>query len=81
MKKITCTIIDAYNHADNMGRVKLYTDNNGVRQMLRENSFYVWTEEFASATDTAVLVFAKDLAVDSRGLLYCVDGVDVQILE
>lgn len=77
----SCTIYEAYNLVDSStGKVKLYTNARGLKQMREGNSFYVWTEEYASESDTALIVFEKDLAEDSRGVLYCVDGLDAIIL-
>lgn len=77
----SCTIYEAYNEANvNTGLVRLYTNARGLRQMREGNSFYVWTKKHAEQTDTELRVFEKDLAEDSRGILYCVDGLDVEVI-
>jgi hypothetical protein len=77
-----CSIYEAYEAANvNTSAVKLYTNARGLQQMREGNSFYVWTKKYANPDDTSLIVFEKDLAEDSKGNVYCVDGLDVQILE
>lgn len=76
-----CTIYEAYNDVNvDTGMVILYTNAKGLKQMKEGNSFYVWTNKYASVNDIKLRVHEKDLAEDSRGIVYCVDGLDVIIL-
>lgn len=78
----SCTIYEAYDQVNvNTGLVKLYTNAKGLQQMKEGNSFYVWTKKYASPIDKALKIYEKDLAEDNRGVLYCVDGLDVQIIK
>ncbi|ALA47899.1 hypothetical protein ABE137_12070 [Brevibacillus laterosporus] len=70
-----CTIDDVLSKVDSKGRVKLYTDGQGMRKYKQGDSFYVWTKQRLG--DTCLLVFEKDLSVDGRGRVYVVDGCDV----
>lgn len=77
-----CSIYEVYEMVNvNTGTVKLYTNKRGLQQMREGNSFYVWTKEYASKDDTPLRVFEKDLTEDSRGHVYCVDGLDVVELD
>ncbi|WP_076146016.1 hypothetical protein [Paenibacillus odorifer] len=74
----SCTIYEAYDAVNvDTGCAILYTNIKGLKQMEEGNSFYVWTEEHASVNDIKLRVYEKDLSEDSRGIVYCVDGLDV----
>lgn len=76
-----CTIYEAYDAVDvNTGTAILYTNQKGLKQMDEGSAFYVWTQAHASVNDVKLRVFEKDLAEDSKGNVYCVDGLDVIIL-
>ncbi|EJW13949.1 hypothetical protein M5X02_32270 [Paenibacillus alvei] len=77
-----CTIHEAYNAVDvKTGIAILYTNQKGLKQMMEGNSFYVWTHEHATINDVKLRVFEKDLAEDSEGNVYCVDGLDVMVVD
>ncbi|MCY9757671.1 hypothetical protein M5X00_25935 [Paenibacillus alvei] len=77
-----CTIFEAYNAVDvETGVAILYTNQKGLKQMSKGSAFYVWTQDYASANDVKLRVFEKDLAEDSNGNVYCVDGLDVMVVD
>lgn len=74
----SCTIYEAYDEVNvDTGYAILYTNIKGLKQMEEGNSFYVWTQKHASVNDIKLRVYEKDLSEDSRGVVYCVDGLDV----
>lgn len=81
MSQSRCTIYEAYDVANvDTGVAILYTDAYGLMMMKEGNSFYVWARRHASVNDIAIRVYEKDLAEDSQGNVYCVDGLDVIIV-
>jgi hypothetical protein len=75
-----CTIFDVQNKVDKYGRVKVFTDKRGIRNFQNGNAFYIWTEEYANPDDFCLIVFEKDISVDSNDLVYVVDGCDVEVV-
>ena len=68
-----CTIWDLLESVDpKTGQAK--------KKLKEGDSFYVWSEKHASEDNFALLVFEKDFSVDSQGVPYVVDGLDVIIL-
>lgn len=76
-----CSIYEALDAVDmTTGTATLYTNIKGFKRLKEGDSFYVWTQDYAKRGDIAIRVFQKDLSVDSRGNVFCVDGLDVIIL-
>lgn len=76
-----CSIYDVLDAVDaKTGRSCVYTNLKGFKQLKGGDSFYIWTPKYCKEGDIALEVFEKDLAEDSNGYVYCVDGLDVIIL-
>lgn len=76
-----CSIYEALDAVDmTTGTATLYTNIKGFKRLKDGDSFYVWTQDYAKEGHIALRVFQKDLSVDSRGNVFCVDGLDVIIL-
>ncbi|TVX85978.1 hypothetical protein [Paenibacillus agilis] len=82
MPRQQCTIYEAYDAVNvNTGAAILYTNQKGLKQFKEGSSFYVWTQAHSSVNDVKLRVFEKDLSEDSEGNVYCVDGLDVMVID
>jgi hypothetical protein len=77
---MACTIWELLDSVDVTGRAKVYTNSKGLKNLREGNSFYIWTKKYATAGDIALMVHEKDLAEDSTGIPYIVDGLDALIV-
>lgn len=77
-----CTIEEVLATTDSQGYLRVYTDLRGLSAIRDGNSFYVWTEKYVKdpTNEISVRVIEKDIAMDSRGRVYVVDPIDVEII-